>query len=144
MKHLTSYLLFSFFALLIDGCAIGKASCPSCSLKLIPLNGIEYSRSQLIDFFCTIQPDCLKLQVEFSETANEEIFHVLHEKPEMFVEVFDGLNRKKKALILSMIENPINDEVNLNELLEMMYKIPNHKNSVNKICFAIGKAISKY
>lgn len=144
MKYLTIYLLCSYFVFLISSCALGKARCPSCNIELIPLDGVDFSRSQLVDFCCTIQPECLKSQVEFREVANEAIFHILYEKPEMFINVFDNLSIKKKKIILSMIENPVNDDVDLNKLLENMSKMSSHKNSVNQISSALIKAIGKY
>ncbi|MBK9013230.1 MAG: hypothetical protein IPM82_03610 [Saprospiraceae bacterium] len=68
--------------------SLRKPNCNGCDIQAVVKLGESLDKKELEDIFCSIQPDCIDENVEFSEVANEAIFEALRMNLN-YLEVFD-------------------------------------------------------
>lgn len=138
------------FAILI-GCLVSggcirikkNSSCVGCEFKTIIRLSENLNEQSIQDFFCTLESNCLRTNIEFSETANEQIFIILDKNPTLFIMVFNKVDTNKKQLILDMIATPIHDIINVKSLEQKIFQLSANKKSVQAIINALEIAEQK-
>jgi hypothetical protein len=92
----------------------GKGPCEKCDINMVKLTHEKMANLTfdiVQDFLCTFDKVCIN-NVEFSEWSNEVLFSVLIKEPNLFLQVMEK-GKINAALIISEIENPIHDLINL-------------------------------
>lgn len=119
-------------------------NCNKCSVEFaVKAINKNHINEQIIEkLFCTAEDSC-QINAEFLEVFNEALFVCLGKAPEIFVKLFSISS--KQEFILKQLESPINDTINLKEIIEKLTKIPNekHADSYNKILQALNLAKKK-
>jgi hypothetical protein len=131
--------------LAMSGCAAAwkTASCIGCDTKYISKLSGSMDKQALKGFFCTIQADCIKTNVEFGEFANEFMFEALGKEPALFMKVFVGEQKEKQDLLLQLLETPVHDGINIDALIGKMVKVNGYGSSKAAILSALRKAKDK-
>jgi hypothetical protein len=94
-------------------------------------------------FLSTISADCNN-NVEFSQFSNEVLFEVLEAKPRDVILIIGKENTIDKDEIYRMLESPINESVNLNELIANIDKLEIQNIEKTKFLEVLKKALDKY
>jgi hypothetical protein len=134
------------FLFIFCSCASTKAvsNCDKCSVEIsvMGINKNDINEQIIEELFCTVEDSC-QVNAEFMEVFNEALFACLGKVPEIFVKQFSVSS--KQEFILKQLESPINDTINLQEIIEKLTKTPQKKNadSYNKILQALNLAKKK-
>lgn len=100
------------------------------------------SKESIIRFLSAISVDC-KNNAEFGQLSNEVLFEVLQAKPIEAIAII-GKENVDKNEIYKMLENPINDAVNLKELISNINKLEIKNTVKSQVLKALEKALEKY
>ncbi|WP_281988582.1 hypothetical protein [Aquimarina aggregata] len=100
------------------------------------------SKESILSFLSTISVDC-KNNAEFGQFSNEVLFEVLKAKPIEVLMIVEKENVEKDE-VYKMLENPINDAINLNKLIDSINKLELQSVEKSKFLEALKKALEKY
>ena len=101
------------------------------------------TKEEITDFLDCLDGKC-KNNVEYSELSNEILYSLLcHKKAELVVTILAENERIPLENIRKIIENPVNDEIDLNKAFENVSKINIHEEVRDLILESIKIAISK-
>jgi hypothetical protein len=127
-------------------CASTKVinNCDKCSVQIavMAINKTDTNEQIIEELFCTAEDSC-QVNAEFMEVFNEALFACLEKSPEIFVKQFSISS--KQGHILKQLESPINDTINLQEIIEKLTKTSHekHTDSYTKILQALNLAKKK-
>ena len=106
--------------------------------KQLPLNA---NYVLIKSFLLTISYDC-KNNVEFTQFANEVLFETLKHQPLDVLKVIEKENVEKSE-IYKMLESPISDAINLNELILSINNLEIKNNEKEKVIKSLKVAANK-
>ncbi len=100
------------------------------------------SKESIVSFLSTISVDC-KNNAEFGQFSNEVLFEVLQAKP-LEVLMITGKEDVERDEIYKMLESPVNDAINLRELIDSINKLELQSVEKSEFLKALKKALKKY
>ena len=109
MRYLLAILTF-----LTVNAVFATRPCIKCDLEKVRIvnQHLDSLTDQMVgEFLCTFNNSCIT-NVEYSELSNETLFAVLDKAPTLFFQVLTN-GQIDDRFILSEIENPVNDVINL-------------------------------
>ncbi len=101
------------------------------------------SKEAIQAFLSTISVDC-KNNAEFSQFSNAVLFAVLYSKPMDVISTIEKEDIIDKNEIYKMLENPINDAIDLKDLVGVIDKLEIQNTDKTKILESLQKALNKY
>jgi hypothetical protein len=121
------------------------SSCnPEYALRVISsINDETLHDSLIIAFLESIDPACFQDNAEYSEIYHQALFLMLSEYTENTVLAITKTSTQLNT-VLTMLENPLDDKINLDELHERISKLAFNKKTKKKILSSLKKARSKY
>lgn len=102
----------------------------------------KYTYAQIEGFICTISEECEK-NIEFIEVANERLFEVLKAYPKTTIRVINTCEESKRNLILSYLENPVHDGVEIESLIGSLSSLDSNTPFLDQILASLKKAALK-
>jgi len=99
----------------------------------------DLSLIQVAFFLATFHKDCEK-NIEYSEWSNELLFEVLNRQPEYFLQLLSKNDSLDKALILENLKSPINDKLNIHNLIDNLSKIQDYAQVKLEVINALTRA----
>lgn len=120
--------------------------CEKCKTELVReikshINNI--TKEQVFRLLCCFDKKCTN-NVEFSEFSNEVLFLLLSEHPQLTIEVLAKNESISLELIKNVIENPINDRIDLNDIYEKIENLEDYEKTRESLLQSIKIAIEKY
>lgn len=110
----SSWLCSALIAFALPLSAFADGGCTG-ALKQTETKVGNLSTNGLSVFFRSFNKGCLK-SVEFSEWSNELLFAVLAKQPVEFLGALEKQDEEKVKAILSKLESPINDGIDVGEI----------------------------
>ena len=104
-----------------------------CSLEILKATADslnELDKASISAFLSTFQKGCDK-NVEYSEWSNELLFQVVEQYPKLFLKVLHENNSIDQKIILQELKTPVNDEIDLEQLIKSVEKASSN-NETNK------------
>lgn len=102
----------------------------------------ELAVSTVAEFLASFHRDCSK-NTEYSTWANELLFEVALEKPDFLLGLLHKNNSLDKKMIIDEFKSPVNDEINLEQILEKVEKSSGPIDIKKEIINALKMAQSK-
>ncbi len=82
--------------------------------------------NDILSFLLTISEEC-KNNIEYSQLSNEVLFEIFNEKPELILQLIESNKEIDTSQIFFMLRNPINDQINLLNIILKLQKIENRE-----------------
>lgn len=116
-----------------------------CNIELLAYvwkNPDKVDESLLEKFLHTFGNEC-RNNAEFSGFGNKVIFKLLDSQPGNFINAL-GSPKVDSDYILKELERPVNDAINLNDLLFTLSSLDKADEMVEEVIMSLQKAIDKY
>ena len=81
------------------------------------VNNVSNIHPSALDSLFNTYSDKCKNNTEFTQLYNKAIFNILKTFPQLFADRFILLNQSTKESILNILENPIDDSINISNLI---------------------------
>lgn len=118
-------------------------SCNVQDLVKIQNNIDNLTEVEIKNFLSTFDGRCMN-NVEYSEFSNEILYSILsHNKVNLLIKVLSESNELLVKGVMESIENPINDQIDINKAYKNVKKTKGNKNYQNMILKSINIAMSK-
>ncbi|MCX2682140.1 hypothetical protein OOZ15_19495 [Galbibacter sp. EGI 63066] len=104
---------------------IEKKDSIKCNIDVIveTYNNVSSLDNKMIELFLlTFDSECIN-NVEYMEFSNEVLFKVLHNEPGLVLKLMSEDSSLERKAILNTLANPINDEININDLINRIENI---------------------
>ncbi len=113
--HFLACCLYTIiFSFAMSNAVLADVNCNK-TLKQVEAKTGKLSANEIGIFFKAFNPSCLK-SVEFSEWSNELLFSVLGKQSHDFIEVLEKQDEVLTNTILSKLESPVNDSIDINSM----------------------------
>lgn len=119
--------------------------CEEClkTTQLIDANINSITEKQIYNFLYCFGGVC-ENNAEFSEYSNEILFSLLSENPESLIKILDQYKNLPLASIKFAIENPVNDNLELQLIFSKVQAVNGYTTIRDNILQSIKIAIDKY
>lgn len=120
-----------------------QSKCDVSQLKIIEKKLPNLTINEANQFLSFFSKECDD-NAEFMEYSNEILFKLMYVQPEIFLKSFNIKGEKiDLTLILSQIENPIDDSIDLIKIRAKISKVKNSFEIKTQIESSLDKAIAK-
>lgn len=80
----------------------------------------------VLNFLLTISKDC-RNNVEYMQFSNEVLFGILSKQPETIIQLVESNDKIEKEEFILYLSNPINDGIDVLEVIESLKSIPDNE-----------------
>ena len=135
--------LLSIFILLSVIHVTSQSSCDIDKVVYVKKNIATLSTRQIEHFLLCINSNCFN-NIEYSEYCNEIIFLLLEMRTECILQIIEQNPNISIKDIKTMIENPIDDEIDFMKIYLSIKNIGKYKYASEEILKSLAIAKSKY
>lgn len=121
-------------------------NCIKCKIdmvKEVKENIHNLNEDQAYTFLCCINESCSQ-NVEFTEFSNEVLYLLLNERPNLVLKILSKHSNISLNYIKKQLENPVNDKIDLNNVLKSIRSVDNYEAIKKELLSSIQLAIDKY